>query len=94
MLPEGQAVLNEIQRCNIQLLQLAEQRNFHTIQPDIPITEMYDGLHPTMYGVRLMEATIRDHFNKNKSQYASSFSNSFSTSQLLVCPVPLMSIRF
>ena len=57
MLPDGLPVLNEIQRCNIQLLQLAEQRNFHAIPPGIPITKMYDGLHPTTYGVRLTESS-------------------------------------
>ena len=94
MLPEGQAVLNEIQRCNIQLVQLAAQRHFDTIQPDIPITDMYDGLHPTARGVRLMEATIHNYLNENKPNYSSPPSNVSPLCRFSVCPVPLMSIKF
>ena len=93
MLPEDQAVLNEIQRCNIQLLQLTEQWNFHAIPPGISITEMYDGLHQTQYGGRLMETGMRDYLNKNKPQYSSS-PNSFPLARILFCPVPLTSTKF
>ena len=94
LLPEGQAVLNESQRCNVQLLQLAAHRHFNTIQPDIPITDMCDGLHPTARGVRLMEATIHNYLNENQPNYYSPPSNVSPLYRFSVCPVPRMSIKF
>ena len=80
LLPEGQPVLIEIAKCNTELLKLAAQRRFDTVQPDIPITDMYDGLHPTARGVRLMEAAIRDYLNENRINYSFPPTNVFSLS--------------
>ncbi|CAF3100187.1 unnamed protein product [Rotaria sp. Silwood2] len=92
LLPEGESVLNEISRCNVRLTQLAAQMNFDTIQPDIPINYMYDGLHPSAYGVNMMEETIRHYLRTNKV-ICSSFSTVPSFSSTIVSPPPLMSIN-
>ncbi|CAF1632250.1 unnamed protein product [Rotaria sp. Silwood1] len=94
LLPEGQAVLNEIEKCNGFLLELAAKKKFDTIQPAIPIQYMYDGLHPSKYGVEMMEATIRNYLQQNKMVYSSSFSNVPRRFQSDTFPAPLMSINF
>jgi hypothetical protein len=94
LLPEGEAVLNEIEQCNMLLLELAAQRKFDTLQPAIPIQYMYDGLHPSKYGVEMMEATIRNHLQKRKIVYSSSCSSGFLSYQSDTSPPPLMSINF
>ncbi len=94
LLPEGQAVLNEIEKCNVLLLELAAKRKFQTIQPAIPIQYMYDGLHPSKYGVEMMEATIRNHLQKNKMEYSSLCSNESRSYRSDASPRPLMSINF
>jgi hypothetical protein len=94
LLPEGQAVLNEIEKCNMFLLELAAERKFDTIQPAIPIRYMYDGLHPSKYGVEMMEATIRNYLQKIKMVYSSSFSADCRSYQSGTFPRPLMSINF
>jgi len=94
LLPEGQAVLNEIEKCNVLLLELAAKRKFQTIQPAIPIQYMYDGLHPSKYGVEMMEATIRNHLQKIKMVHSSSYSTDFRSYQSNTPPQPLMSINF
>ncbi|CAF4538461.1 unnamed protein product, partial [Didymodactylos carnosus] len=67
LLPEGQPVLNEISRCNIQLTQLAAEMKFNTIQPDIPIEYMFDGLHPSAHGTQLDKETWRfNEFTRSK----------------------------
>jgi hypothetical protein len=93
-LPEGQAVLDEIEKCNMFLLELAAKRKFDTIQPAIPIRYMYDGLHPSKYGVEMMEATIRNHLQKIKMVHSSSYSTDFRSYQSNTPPQPLMSINF
>ncbi|CAF3275378.1 unnamed protein product [Rotaria sp. Silwood2] len=93
LLPKGQAVLNEIEICNRLLLELAAKKKFDTIQPAIPIQCMYDGLHPSRYGVEIMEATIRNYLQQNKMVYSSSFSNISHRFQSNVYPPPLMSIN-
>jgi lysophospholipase L1-like esterase len=82
-LPEGQLVMREIERCNVFLLELAAAKCFDTIQPGIPISYMYDGLHPSNYGVHLMETTIRNYLQREHIEDSLSSSN---------IP-PLMSIR-
>ena len=94
LLSEGQAVLNEIERCNAFLLELAAKRNFDTIQPAIPIRYMYDGLHPSKYGVEMMEATIRGHLQKYKIVHSSPHSTGPCCLRNYVYPPPLMSIKF
>ena len=94
LLPEGQAVLNEIEKCNMFLLQLAAERKFDTIQPEIPIRYMYDGLHPSKYGVQMMEATIRNYLQKTKTVYSSSFSPDCRSYESGTFSRPLMSINF
>ena len=94
LLPEGQAVLNEIERCNMFLLELAAQRKFDTIQPEIPIQYMYDGLHPSKHGVEMMEATVRNYLKKTKMVYSSSFSADCRSYEIATFPRPLMSIHF
>ena len=85
-------MLNEISRFNIQLLQLAAQMRFYTIQPDIPIEYMFDGLHPSAQGVRMIETTIRNYI-KQKMIFSSSFSPVPSLFQVVVPPPSLMSIN-
>ncbi|CAF1039027.1 unnamed protein product [Didymodactylos carnosus] len=87
LLPEGQPVLNEISRCNIQLTQLAAEMKFNTIQPDIPIEYMCDGLHPSAHGVRMMETNIRHYLKENKTIYSSSFSHVPSLSHIAVSSI-------
>ena len=94
LLPEGSEVLDEIRKCNIQLLQLASEKKFDTIQPNIPINEMCDGLHPTAYGVRMMETTIRNYLTQSKMVYSSSCSTDARHFQCDAPSVPLMSIKF
>ncbi|CAF2858241.1 unnamed protein product [Rotaria sp. Silwood2] len=67
LLPEGQPVLNDIRRCNIQLAQLASEMKFDIIQPDIPIGCMFDGLHPSAQGVAMMEKTISNYLKTKKN---------------------------
>ena len=74
-LPEGQLVMHEIDRCNVFLLELAATKCFDTIQPAIPISCMYDGLHPSRYGVSLMETTIRNYLEQKHMEYSLSSSN-------------------
>jgi len=93
LLPEGPAVLHEIEKCNVFLIELAAKLMFETIQPAIPIHHMYDGLHPSRYGVQMMEKTIRDHLQKQKMPYPSSFSID-SRRIHANTPPPLMSINF
>jgi lysophospholipase L1-like esterase len=93
LLPEGEPVMHEISRCNVQLSKLAAQMNFDTIQPNIPINYMYDGLHPSAQGVKMMEMTIRNYLKKNKMVYSSSFSAIPSLFQIITSPPPLMSIN-
>lgn len=93
-LPEGQAVLNEIRLCNVQLLQLAEEKKFDTIQPDISINRMYDGLHPTPDGVKMMEITISNHLKRKQFVYSSSFQHIPPLFQSVYTPPSLMSINF
>ena len=69
VLPEGPLVMNEINRCNRLLLESAAAKHFDTIQPGIPIECMYDGLHPSMHGVRLMESTIRNYLEERRMRY-------------------------
>ncbi|CAF1105131.1 unnamed protein product [Rotaria sordida] len=94
LLPEGQAVLNEIEKCNRLLLELAAKQKFDTIQPEIPIQCMYDGLHPSRYGVEMMETTIRNYLQQNRMVHCFSFSNVPHRFQNDALPVPLMSINF
>ena len=94
LLREGSEVLNEIEQCNVQLLELASEKKFFTIQPDIPINEIYDGLHPTLYGVRMMETTIRNYLTEKKMVYSSSWSTGARHFECDASPVPLMSIKF
>ncbi|CAF1388681.1 unnamed protein product [Rotaria sordida] len=94
LLPEGQAVLNEIEKCNRLLLELAAKKKFDTIQPAIPIQCMYDGLHPSRYGVEMMETTIRNYLQQNRMVHCSSFSNVPHHFQNDAFPAPLMSINF
>jgi hypothetical protein len=94
LLPEGQSVLHEIEKCNMFLLELAAKRRFDTIQPAIPIRYMYDGLHPSKYGVEMMETAIRNHLQKIKIVYSSSYSTDFRSYQSKTSPQPLMSINF
>lgn len=93
LLPEGLAVLREIERCNELLLEVAARDMFDTIQPNIPIEQMYDGLHPTSNGVRMMETTIRDCLRNSRLSHSVVFAVSRSDS-FVVMPPPLMSIRF
>ena len=60
----GAQVLNEIETCNRFLLQLTTTKKFHTIQPAMPIRYMYDDLHPSKYGIEMIEETIRIHLQK------------------------------
>ena len=94
LLPEGQAVLDEIERCNMHLLELATKRNFYTIQPAIPIKYMCDGLHPSKYGVQMMEATIRNHLQNYKMVHSPSYFTDPCCFRNYVYPLPLMSIKF
>ena len=94
LLPEGPAVLREIEKCNVLLLELAAKKKFNTIQPAITIQYMYDGLHPSAYGVKMMEATIRNYLQQNKMVCYSVFANvsrRFRSDASL--PPPLMSIN-
>ena len=94
LLPEGSAVLREIEKCNVLLLELAAKKKFNTIQPSIPIQCMYDGLHPSAYGVEMMEATIRNYLQQNKMVCYSALANvsrRFPSDASL--PPPLMSIN-
>ena len=93
ILPEGQAVLEEIEKCNGLLLELASKKQFDIIQPAIPIQYMYDGLHPSRYGVQMMEATIHNYLQQNNMVYASSFSNVSHCFQSNVYAPSLMSIN-
>jgi lysophospholipase L1-like esterase len=93
LLPEGQEVLNEIEKCNVLLLELAFKKKFDTIQPGIPIQYMYDGLHPSTYGVKMMEERIRTHLKQNKMVYSSSFFNISHHFQSTSYLPPLMSIN-
>ncbi|CAF1509394.1 unnamed protein product [Adineta ricciae] len=94
LLSEGQSVLNEIERCNVFLLDLATKRNFETIQPKIPIEYMYDGLHPSKCGVEMMEATIRNHLQKYKTVHSFLYSTDPCCFRNDVYLPPLMSIKF
>jgi hypothetical protein len=93
LLPPGQPVLDEIRSCNIKLTELAMSMKFDTIQPDIPIECMYDGLHPSPYGVKLMETTIRNYLARNKPIYSSSFSQIPSLLHIVVYPPSIMSAK-
>ena len=93
LLPEGEPVINEISRCNLQLTELAARMHFDTIQPDIPIDFMHDRLHPSAHGVQMMEKTIRNYLKTHKIIYSSSFSAVPSLFQNVVSPPPLMSIN-
>ncbi|CAF4136969.1 unnamed protein product [Adineta steineri] len=92
LLPEGPAVLHEIEKCNILLLELARNKNFDTIQPAIPIRYMYDGLHPSKYGVEMMEHAIRTHLHQKHIIFSSSFSTTHHQFHNFTSPPPLMSI--
>ena len=94
LLPGGQAVLNEIDKCNMLLLELAAERRFDTIQPAIPIQYMYDGLHPSKHGVEMMEGTIRNYLEKVKMVCWSPFSFDCCNNQIGTSAKPLMSISF
>ncbi len=51
---EGQPLLNEIRRCNIQPTQLVAEMNFNTIRLAILIQHMNDCLQASPYGVVMM----------------------------------------
>jgi hypothetical protein len=91
--PEGQVVLDEIKKCDLVLLELARERKFDTIQPNIPIQCMHDGLHPSTHGVEKMKITIRNYLKNNKMIDPSSSLQIPSLLQI-VTPIPsLMSIN-
>jgi hypothetical protein len=87
-------MLNEISCCNIQLIQLAAEMKFNTIQPDIPIEYTFDGLHPSAFRVAMMKTAIHKYLKQNKMIYSSSFSHIPSLFQIIVTPPFLMSINF
>ncbi|CAF1494770.1 unnamed protein product, partial [Rotaria sp. Silwood1] len=80
------------QEWNVQ--SLASEMRFDTIQPDIPIGCMFDGLHPSARGVAMMEKTISNYLKTKKMLYSSSFSQLSSVSEIIVSSPALMSINF